>query len=139
MSSDCIFCAIVAGDAPARIVYADDHILGFLDIAPVLPGHTLLIPRSHSVGLTDLPPETGAALFAAGQRVAAAMKSAEFGAAGVNLALNDGRAAFQTVFHTHLHVLPRSSGDKGRFARGLVTRRAGDLDAVAAQLHAALN
>lgn len=137
--TDCIFCAIVAGNAPARIVYADDDIVGFLDIRPVVPGHTLLIPRRHSTGLTDLPAETGARLFAAGQRVATAMKSPAFCADGVNLALNDGAAAFQTVFHTHLHVLPRRAGDKGRFARGLVARRPGDLETVAAQLRTALD
>ncbi len=135
--TDCIFCAIVAGAAPARLVYADDDILGFLDIRPVTPGHTLLVPRAHSTGLADLPPETGAALFTAGQRVAAAMKSA-LGADGINLALNDGHSAFQTVFHTHLHVLPRHGGDKLAFAKGFLTRRAGDLDAVAAALAAAL-
>lgn len=130
---DCIFCAIVAGDSPARIVYADDDVLGFLDVRPVTPGHTLLVPRTHHSGLAELPPETGAKLFTAGQRVAAAMRSA-LGADGINLALNDGRSAFQTVFHTHLHVLPRHGGDKLAFAKGFVTRRAGDLDAVAAVL-----
>ncbi|WP_448223210.1 HIT family protein [Gordonia iterans] len=135
--SDCIFCAIVAGTAPARIVYDDDHLVGFLDIRPITAGHTLLVPREHSTGLADLAPETGARLFQAGQRVAAAMKSA-LGADGVNLALNDGRAAFQTVFHTHLHVLPRQSGDKLRFAKGLLTRRAGDADALACALRTEL-
>lgn len=131
--TDCIFCAIVAGDAPSRIVYADDDVLGFLDIRPVTPGHTLLVPRTHSSGLADLAPDLGAKLFTAGQRVAAAMKTS-LGADGINLALNDGRSAFQTVFHTHLHVLPRHGGDKLTFAKGFLTRRAGDLDAVAAAL-----
>lgn len=135
--SDCIFCAIVAGTAPARIVYDDEHVLGFLDIRPVTAGHTLLVPRAHSTGLADLPPETGARMFQAGQRVAAAAKSA-LDADGVNLVMNDGRAAFQTVFHTHLHVVPRHSGDKLQFAKGLLTRRAGDPDAVAAALRAEL-
>ncbi|MFT3714806.1 MAG: HIT family protein [Gordonia sp. (in: high G+C Gram-positive bacteria)] len=135
--SDCVFCDIVAGTAPARIVYADDHLLGFLDIRPITAGHTLLIPREHSTGLADLPPESGARLFQAGQRVAAAMKTS-LGADGVNLALNDGRAAFQTVFHTHLHVLPRRNGDRLDFAKGFITRRGKDLDRVAATLRGAL-
>lgn len=128
---DCIFCAIVDGTADAHRVYADEHVIGFLDIRPVRPGHTLLIPRTHATGLADLPPETGGRLFQAGQRVAAAMRSSALHADGVNLALNDGRAAFQSVFHTHLHVLPRHSGDKLGLAKGFLTRRGGDLAAVA--------
>lgn len=135
--TDCIFCAIVAGTAPARIVYSDEHTLGFLDIRPITTGHTLLVPRTHSAGLADLPVETGAQLFAAGQAVAAAAKIA-LGADGINLALNDGRSAFQTVFHSHLHVIPRHSGDKLAVAKGFLTRRAGDQDAVAAALRAEL-
>lgn len=136
--TDCIFCAIVAGSAPARVVYSDEHLLGFLDIRPITRGHTLLIPRAHSVGLADVHPDTGARLFSAAQDVAAAMKSSELGADGVNLALNDGRAAFQTVFHTHLHVLPRHHGDRLRFVRGLVVRRDPDPDATAQILRSAL-
>ncbi len=134
----CIFCAIVAGTAPARTVYSDEHIVGFLDIRPITAGHTLLVPREHSIGLADLPAETGARLFAAGQKVAAASRTA-LGADGVNLALNDGKSAFQTVFHTHLHVIPRHSGDKLHVAKSFLTRRAGDPDAVAAALRSVLD
>lgn len=134
---DCLFCAIVAGRSPARIVYTDEHIVGFLDIRPVTAGHTLLVPRAHATGLADLPPATAGTLFQAGQRVAAASRTA-LGADGVNLALNDGRAASQTVFHAHLHVIPRHDGDKLSFAKGFLTRRAGDLDAIAELLRGAL-
>lgn len=135
---DCPFCRIVAGTAPAHLVYADEHVLGFLDIAPVRPGHTLLIPRAHVGALAELPPETGGQLFQAGQRVAAAMRSSELAADGVNLALNDGAAAFQTVFHTHLHVVPRRHGDKARLVTGFLTRRAGDLAGTAEVLRGEL-
>ncbi|GAC57647.1 HIT family protein [Gordonia hirsuta DSM 44140 = NBRC 16056] len=138
MSSDCIFCAIVAGTGPADIVYTDEHIVGFLDIRPITVGHTLLVPRTHHTGLADLPAETGARLFAAGQRVAAAAKAA-LDADGINLALNDGKSAFQTVFHTHLHVVPRHSGDKLQFAKGLLTRRGGDRKSIAAALREELS
>jgi len=137
--SDCVFCQIVDGTAPGHQVYADEYVVAFLDIRPVTRGHTLVVPRRHFTGLTDLDPEIGARIFATGQRLAAAMKSTGFGSDGVNLALNDGRAAFQTVFHTHLHVLPRADGDKLRFVGGLLTRRAGDLAAVAAELRTALD
>ncbi|WAC54998.1 HIT family protein [Gordonia sp. SL306] len=134
----CVFCDIVGGRAPARTVYRDDDVVGFLDIRPVTRGHTLLVPREHSSGLADLDPEMGGRLFAAGQRVAAAMKSGALGADGVNLVVNDGRAAFQTVFHTHLHVVPRHNGDKLSFAKGLVVRRDPDPDQTADLLRVAL-
>ncbi|NED63287.1 HIT family protein, partial [Streptomyces sp. SID10244] len=91
-----------------------------------------------SSGLADLDPDMGGRLFAAGQRVAAAMKSGALGADGVNLVVNDGRAAFQTVFHTHLHVVPRHNGDKLSFAKGLVVRRDPDPDQTAELLRVAL-
>ncbi|MFM9376506.1 HIT family protein [Gordonia sp. VNK21] len=136
--SDCVFCQIADGRETGHVVYADDDVLAFLDIAPITPGHTLVIPRRHASGLADLDPALGARLFTTGQRIAAAMRSPAFGADGVNLALNDGRAAFQTVFHTHLHVLPRADGDRLRLARGFLTRRPGDLAAVAGRLRAAI-
>ena len=134
----CVFCDIVAERGPAHVVYADDDVVAFLDRAPIARGHTLVVPRRHSSGLSDLDPRYGTPLLAAAQRVAKALKGTEFGAHGVNLALNDGRAAMQTVFHTHVHVVPRRSGDKLTFAKGLLTRRAGDLETVAAQLRSTI-
>lgn len=136
--SDCVFCDIVAGTAPAHIVYSDDEVVAFLDISPITAGHTLIVPRQHSAGLADLDPMIGGRIFAAGQRIAAAMRAGAISADGVNLAMNDGRAAFQTVFHSHLHVVPRHSGDKFSFAKGFLTRRARDLESVAAMLREAL-
>lgn len=136
--ASCVFCDIVDGTGPARLVYSDDEVVAFLDIRPVTRGHTLVIPRTHSSGLADLDPERGAAMLAAGQRIAAAMKAGGISADGVNLVINDGRAAFQTVFHTHLHVVPRHDGDKLSFAKGLVVRRDPDPDATAAMIRTAL-
>ncbi|ALG84384.1 HIT family protein [Gordonia phthalatica] len=137
--SDCVFCEIVAGTSPAHIVYSDDDVVAFLDISPITAGHTLVVPRQHSSGLADLDPMVGGKIFATGQRLAAAMRAGAISADGVNLAMNDGRAAFQTVFHSHLHVVPRHSGDKFSFAKGFLTRRARDLDAVAAMVREALD
>lgn len=134
--SDCIFCAIVDGTGPAHVVYSDEDVVAFLDISPVTRGHTLVVPRRHSSGLADLDPAIGGKVFAVGQQIAAAMRSSEIDADGVNLAMNDGRAAFQTVFHSHLHVVPRHSGDKLTFAKGLLTRRSGKLETVAEILRA---
>ncbi|MCF8604111.1 HIT family protein [Gordonia sp. HY442] len=134
----CVFCDIVAERGPAHVVYSDDDVVAFLDRAPVARGHTLVVPRTHSSGLADLDPSFGTPLLSAAQRIANALKGSEFGADGVNLALNDGRAAMQTVFHTHVHVVPRRSGDKLTFAKGFLTRRPGDLESTAAQLRTAI-
>ncbi|ORM36314.1 HIT family protein [Williamsia sp. 1135] len=136
--SDCVFCAIVAGSSPAHVVYEDDDVLGFLDIRPVRPGHTLLIPKRHAANLAELSPDQGGKLFQAGQRVAAAQRASAIAADGVNLLVNDGRAAFQTVFHSHLHVVPRHNGDKLVLAKSLLTRRDNDLPGTAEILRSEL-
>lgn len=132
----CIFCAIATGDAAAHVVYENDDVLAFLDIRPITRGHTLVIPRAHASGLADLPPDLGGKVFAAGQMLAGVMRHSGIDADGVNLAVNDGRAAFQTVFHTHLHVVPRHSGDKLKFAKGLVVRKDPDPAETAAIIRA---
>ena len=141
--TDCVFCQIVDGSAPARKVYEDDAVVGFLDIKPVSRGHTLIVPRTHSAGMADLAPDDGAALMRAGQVVAAALRTTpltrdDSPADGVNLVVNDGKAAFQTVFHTHLHVIPRHRGDKLRMARSLLVRRDKTPDVTAATVRAAV-
>lgn len=135
---DCPFCDIVAGLSASHTVYSDDDVVAFLDISPVTRGHTLVVPRRHSFGLADLDPAVGGRIFAAGQQIAAVLKSSEIAADGINLAMNDGRAASQTVFHSHLHVIPRHAGDKLSFAKGLLTRRASDLESTADMLRRAL-
>lgn len=135
---DCVFCAIVAGDAPAIRIHEDDHYLAILDIRPFTRGHTLVVPKKHSVDITDTPPETLAGMLALGQRIALAARSSELAADGNNLAINDGRAAFQTVFHIHLHVVPRRDGDKLAFAKGMVLRRDADRETTGRILRDAL-
>lgn len=127
----CVFCAIVAGNAPSHQVYEDEHTLGFLDIRPVTRGHTLVVPKAHAQDLTDLPPDAAATMMTVGQRIANAIRRSELRSDGTNLALNDGQVAFQTVMHAHLHVVPRHSGDKLSFAKGFVVRRDPDLAATA--------
>jgi len=109
--SDCIFCRILAGDAPASVVYRDDTVCAFMDIAPVNLGHVLVIPVAHAVGLRDLEAGDGAAMFYVGQRIANALRKTSLEVEGVNLFLADGKEAGQEVFHVHLHVLPRFVGD----------------------------
>ncbi|MGN6609388.1 MAG: HIT family protein [Jatrophihabitans sp.] len=134
----CVFCAIVAGDAPAHRVHEDEHTLAFLDIRPLAPAHTLVVPKTHAPGLADLDPDAGRHAFATAQHVGRAMRHAPINADGVNLVLNDGRAAAQTVFHVHIHVVPRFAGDKLRLAKQVLRRRPGDLEATAEQVRRAL-
>jgi diadenosine tetraphosphate (Ap4A) HIT family hydrolase len=108
---DCIFCAIVAGDAPASVVYDDEQVIAFMDLYPVTPGHALVVPRAHTVGLLDLDAETGGRMLSVAQRVARALARSSLRSDGVNLFLADGEVAGQDVFHSHLHVIPRYEGD----------------------------
>ncbi|BBX95597.1 HIT family protein [Mycobacterium lacus] len=133
----CVFCAIVAGEAPAIRIYEDDAYLAILDIRPFTRGHTLVLPKRHTVDLTDTPPETMADLVAIGQRIARAARTTEL-ADATNIAINDGGAAFQTVFHIHLHVLPRRNGDKLSVAKGMLLRRDPDREATGRILRKAL-
>ncbi|MET0897899.1 MAG: HIT family protein [Mycobacterium sp.] len=134
----CVFCAIVAGQADAIRVYEDDDYLAFLDIRPIVRGHTLVVPKVHTVDLTDSPAETVAGLVTVGQRIAQAARASELAADGNNIVINDGKAAFQSVFHLHLHVAPRQDGDKLSFAKGLVVRRDPDREATGRILRDAL-
>jgi diadenosine tetraphosphate (Ap4A) HIT family hydrolase len=117
----CVFCAIVTGEGPAVRIYEDDDYLAILDIRPFTRGHTLVLPKRHTVDLTDTAPETLANMVVIGQRIANAARATEL-ADATNIAINDGRAAFQSVFHIHLHVLPRRNGDKLSFAKGMLLR-----------------
>lgn len=134
----CIFCKIVAETAPAVRVYEDDDYLGFLDIRPFTRGHTLVIPKQHSVDLTDTPSPILSGMLAVGQRIARATRASGLAATGNNIAINDGKAAFQSVFHIHLHVIPRRDGDKVSFVKGMLLRRDPDREATGRLLRDAL-
>ena len=133
-----MFCTIVAGEAPAIRIYEDDDYLAILDIRPIVRGHTLVIPKKHTVDLTDTPADTVADLVRIGQRIGKAARASELKADGNNILINDGKAAFQSVFHIHLHVAPRKSGDKLSLAKGLVVRRDPDREATGRILRDAL-
>lgn len=109
--ADCVFCKIVKGEIPSSVVAQDDRTFTFLDIRPVNPGHTLVIPKAHAAHLADLPAGTGGALFESGRRIAAALRTCGLRCEGVNLFLADGTVAGQEVAHVHLHVVPRFEGD----------------------------
>jgi histidine triad (HIT) family protein len=107
---DCIFCKIVAGDLPASIVDEDERTIAFMDIAPANRGHALVIPRAHATDLAEIGVEDLQATILAAQRLARQAKE-RLGADGVNLLNSCGEAAWQTVFHFHIHVIPRYEGD----------------------------
>lgn len=133
----CVFCAIIAGESPAIRIHEDDDFLAILDIRPFTRGHTLVLPKRHTVDLTDTPAQTLAAMVTLGQRIANAARATTL-ADATNIAINDGRAAFQTVFHIHLHVLPRRNGDKLAVAKGMVLRRDPDREGTGRMLRDAL-
>jgi histidine triad (HIT) family protein len=110
----CLFCSIVRGDTPARLVLDEPHAVAFLDHRPVFAGHTLLVPREHHEVLTDLPPELVGPLFATAQRLARAVE-AGLSADGTFVAINN--RVSQSVPHLHVHVIPRRKKDglKGFF------------------------
>ncbi len=133
--ADCVFCAIVAGSAPASIVYEDVDLLAFMDIRPVTPGHLMVIPKRHAPFLADLDEAIGARMFTVAMRLAQALRASGLRCEGINLFLADGEAAFQEVFHVHLHVFPRFAGDAFRLdADWSVAPSRPELDAIAAQL-----
>jgi histidine triad (HIT) family protein len=107
----CIFCAIVARQAEASVVYEDETVVAFMDLNPVTPGHLLVVPRTHAEGLEDLDGATSAHAWSVGQDMARAMRRSELRCEGINVLLCDGEAAFQDVFHFHLHIIPRYAGD----------------------------
>ncbi|MBH0123606.1 HIT family protein [Rhodococcus sp. NPDC003382] len=109
--TSCVFCAIVAGEAPASVVLDEPDVIAFMDIRPFTAGHLLVVPKRHASGLAELDPEDGARIFDAGRRIAIALRSGDLPVDGVNLFLADGTAAGQEVFHVHLHVIPRRHGD----------------------------
>lgn len=104
--SDCIFCKIINGDIPSTMVYEDDYCYAFLDIMPLSKGHTLLVPKTHVADIFEMTEDIAKNLYAAAPKVANAIKAA-FNPAGLNTLNNNGAAAGQTVFHYHLHFIPR--------------------------------
>lgn len=137
-----VFEHILAGTLPATIVYRDELVAAFLDIQPITPGHTLVVPLVKAASLAELPAATGSRMFAVAQRLAAALRRTDLACEGVNLFLADGVAAGQTVFHLHLHVFPRFADDGFRWKlpeRYYSPPARDEIDAIGAKLRAALD
>lgn len=104
--SDCIFCKIAQGEIPSAKVFENEHVIAFLDISQVTKGHTLVIPKVHKENLFELTPEIAKNIFAAVPEIANALKIV-YNPIGLNMVNNNGEAAGQTVFHYHVHLIPR--------------------------------
>jgi histidine triad (HIT) family protein len=107
---DCLFCKIVAGELPSETIAEDERTISFMDINPATRGHALVIPKAHAVNLLEVDGDDLAAVVLAAQRLARRVPE-RLGADGVNLLNSCGAAAWQTVFHFHVHVIPRYADD----------------------------
>ncbi len=108
--SDCIFCKIANGEIPSATVYEDDNFRAILDIAPSHKGHTIILPKIHAANIFELPEDIAKEIFPVAKKVATAIKETT-ACDGVNILQNNGAAAGQSVFHLHVHVVPRFEGD----------------------------
>lgn len=128
---DCLFCRIVAGEIPATVVGEDERTLAFMDINPASDGHALVIPKAHSTDVLSIESEDLEAVVHAAQELAGRARE-RLGADGVNLLNSCGAPAWQSVFHTHFHVIPRYAGDPARDRLTLPWEPApGDADTIA--------
>lgn len=107
--TDCIFCKIIAGELPARKVYEDNHVIAILDVSQVTPGHTLVISKDHVRNILEFDDAFASTIFSRIPRIAKAVKNHDSDIKGLNIIMNNEEVASQTVFHSHIHLLPRYS------------------------------
>ncbi|AIY04825.1 histidine triad (HIT) family hydrolase [Planococcus sp. PAMC 21323] len=120
--TNCIFCKIIAGEIPSVKIYEDEHVFAFMDIMPLSKGHTLLIPKSHREFVYDMTPEEAGNLFAVAPKIAKAINET-FQPEGMNLLNNNGAKAGQSVFHFHLHFIPRYGQTDGFGAKWMTKEK----------------
>ncbi|MDA1088699.1 MAG: HIT family protein [Proteobacteria bacterium] len=126
LDDDCIFCRIIRGEIPCFKVLEDDDVLAFMDVNPIAPGHVLVVAKHHSKDILETPPEWTAKAFAGAGRAARAVQKT-LAPDGINILQANGPGAKQSVFHLHVHVVPRSMDDGLTMNWGLV---AGDMDEI---------
>ena len=124
---DCLFCKIIAGEIPSTRIYEDERTIAFMDINPATRGHLLVVPREHTRDLLTIEPKELSAVAKTAKKLGARAVE-RLGADGVNLLNSCGRSAWQTVFHFHMHVIPRYAGDPLRLPW---TPEPGDRDEIA--------
>lgn len=131
--ADCLFCGIIAGAIPSQTIDSDERTVAFMDINPATPGHALVVPRVHSADLLEISSEDLTATALAAQRLAQRMKDV-LEADGINLINACGAAAWQTVFHFHIHVVPRYEDDPLKLPWVPAPGDSNEIAAVAAKL-----
>ncbi len=122
-----MFCRIIGGEIPSHKVYEDENTLAFLDIHPSTPGHTLIVPKAHIALVEDLPEGDAEALFGTLHKVVGGIQEA-VGAPASTIGVNNGRESGQEVPHVHIHVIPRSRGDRGGIIQGIAQSHRPDND-----------
>ncbi|NLZ83175.1 MAG: HIT family protein [Clostridiales bacterium] len=111
---NCIFCKIIAGSIPSTTVYEDEDFKAIMDISPAAKGHVIILPKKHVANIYEMDDNIASKVLIVAKKVAIAIKG-EFQCAGLNIVQNNGELAGQTVFHYHMHVIPRKQGDKVKF------------------------
>lgn len=134
---DCIFCKIAAGIIPSACVYEDDDFRAILDIAPAAKGHVLLLPKKHCANLFEIDDVTASKALSVASKIAKAQKTA-FNADGINLLQNNGEAAGQSVFHLHIHLIPRYDNDNVTIPWEHLSYAEGEAEEYAAKIRACL-
>lgn len=136
-ASDCIFCKIVTGTIPCARIFESADFLAFLDIGPLAPGHTLVVPKKHFSSLLDIPPDALGCITQTFPRLAHAVMQAS-GATGLNLLQNTGASSGQVVFHLHFHLIPRREADGLGYRWNAGKYATGQCDAMQARIVEAL-
>ena len=133
---NCIFCKIIAGEIPSATVYEDDDVKAILDVNPAARGHVIVLPKKHAADVFSLPDEDLSKAMCVAKKIAIALKEA-YKCDGINILQNNGEAAGQTVFHLHIHVIPRYEGDtiSVKWKQGEMPS---DLDVIAGEIKACL-
>ncbi len=138
METNCIFCKIANGDIPSSTLYEDDLFRVILDLSPAAKGHALILPKQHMANIFEMDDATAGKVFILASRIAKAMKTA-LNCDGLNIVQNNGEVAGQTVFHFHMHIIPRYENDGQNITWIPGTSEAEEREAIAAQIKALLN
>ena len=134
----CIFCKIIKGDIPSSAIYEDENVKVILDISPAAKGHAILLVKEHVANVFELPADLAAKVFAVVPKVATAIKE-ELGCDGMNILQNNGAEAGQTVFHLHIHFIPRWKGDRVNIKWAPLSYAEGEAATLAAAIKARIN
>ena len=138
MDANCIFCKIANGEIPSSTIYEDDFFRVILDLSPATKGHALILPKQHMANIFEMDDTTAEKVFVLAKRIAKAMKSA-INCDGLNIVQNNGEVAGQTVFHFHMHIIPRYNNDGQQITWIPGTSEAEEREAIAAQIKSLLN